>query len=85
MLEEFKKLRNRLVKEGYVFPSVRAFRELAGEECEVEEVYRDNSYVQYRLRYREYVMEYVDCYTSDVHSNITLYHGDEVVFYSPSE
>lgn len=84
-VEKFKALRERFDAEGYVFPSIRAFRRLTNCEEEVEEVYRDDYYVHYRLRYNEYTLEYIDCYTSDAVTNIRLFKGDELVFYSGQE
>ena len=85
-VEEFKALRKRLAEEGYIYPSIRAFRQLVGKDYE-EEVVQDNYYAFHVLRHKEYTLEYVDCYTAipEVCTNITLYYKDEVVFYSPSE
>lgn len=88
-VEKFLELRERFK----TYPSLRAFRELTKGEYEEEEVYRDNYYVHYRLRFRyldegvteEYVMEYVDCFTACKVTNIQLFKGDELVFYSGEE
>ena len=82
--ERFKKLW-RIKKGKQSFPSIRAFRELAGPECEEVVLWMDNYYAECELRYKEWRLYYVDCYTADRLTNISLYYKDELVFYSGEE
>ncbi|QAY18153.1 hypothetical protein [Thermus phage TSP4] len=83
-LEEFKGLRQKLASQGIVFPSLRAWNALTGGKYE-EQVDADNYYAHCELRKGEWRLTYVDCYTAGVITNIQLWHGETLVFYSGEE
>ena len=84
-VEKFKALRERFEAEGYVFPSIRAFRELVKDDyVERSEVYGD--YVYRELKHGRWTLAYTDCFTADALTNIMLIKDDDtVVFYSGQE
>lgn len=86
-VKKFKEMAEKFRAEGYVYPSLRAFRALVKDDyVEYEEDY--GNYVYRELRHGRWVFSFVDCYTAGVLTNIMLFKDDDddtVVYYSGQE
>lgn len=84
-VHEFKKLRERFKNKGVVFPTLRAFFALVGEDYE-KQVDADNYYAYCELRHGRWTLSFVDCFTAGKVTNLQLCDDSgEVWFYSGEE